>query len=196
MSVCDKCGKEMTEKANFCKACGSGVQASAGLDQKKSRVMNKENNWIKPVAIAAGVVLVVVAVWLLKDIVMAQPGGMGANFAPQRGAAGRQTNAVAVLAEGEEVRIPLASVEGGQARFFAYAAGGKSLGFFVMRAPDGSIRTAFDACMACNHAKLGYRQQGEHVVCNNCGMGFKAAEIGNRGGGCNPITLNSIVAGR
>ena len=47
-----------------------------------------------------------------------------------------------------------------------------------MKRYDGSIRTALDACVACNHAKLGYRQEGDLVVCNNCGMGFKPTDIG------------------
>ena len=65
-----------------------------------------------------------------------------------------------------------------------------------MKSPDGSIRTAFDACMACNHAKLGYRQEGNVVVCNNCGMGFSPADIGKVSGGCNPIPINKTTDGQ
>jgi uncharacterized membrane protein len=94
------------------------------------------------------------------------------------------------------VSIPLKTVEDGKAHFFAYATGGKTITFFVMKAMDGSIRTAFDACVACNHAKLGYRQEGSLVVCNNCGMGFKPTEIGMVSGGCNPIPVNKSVDGQ
>jgi hypothetical protein len=66
----------------------------------------------------------------------------------------------------------------------------------LMKAMDGNIRTAFDACVACNHAKLGYRQEGSLVVCNNCGMGFKPTEIGMVSGGCNPIPVNKSVDGQ
>jgi uncharacterized membrane protein len=94
------------------------------------------------------------------------------------------------------VRIALADVQDGNAHFYSYAAGGKAVTFFVMKAADGSIRTAFDACVACNHAKLGYRQEGASVVCNNCGMGFTPAQIGMVTGGCNPIPVNKTTDGQ
>ena len=65
-----------------------------------------------------------------------------------------------------------------------------------MKAQDGSFRTALDACVACNHAKLGYRQEGALVVCNNCGMGFKPTDIGMMTGGCNPIPVNKSIDGQ
>ncbi len=65
-----------------------------------------------------------------------------------------------------------------------------------MKASDGSIRTAFDACTACNHAKLGYRQEGGVVVCNNCGMGFEPADVGKVTGGCSPIPVNKTMDGK
>jgi uncharacterized membrane protein len=50
--------------------------------------------------------------------------------------------------------------------------------------------------VACNHAKLGYRQEGSLVVCNNCGMGFKPTDIGMTTGGCNPIPVKKSVEGQ
>ncbi len=114
-------------------------------------------------------------------------------FAPHRDASVRLANATTVTAQNGDVRIPLKTVDDGNAHFFAYATGGKTVTFFVIKAMDGSIRTAFDACMACNHAKLGYRQEGKLVVCNNCGMGFKPGDIGNMTGGCNPIPLEKTA---
>jgi uncharacterized membrane protein len=196
MNKCIKCGVKMDDTSVYCKACSIAVQADSGLERKKQRVMGTEKKWVKPAAIAAGIVFAAVAVWFLKDIAMAKHSGMSQNFAPQREQAARHANAVVVNDEGGVVRIPLTSVEDGNAHFFTFPSGGKNISFFAMRAPDGSIHTAFDACVSCNHAKLGYRQEGDVVVCNNCGMAFKPADIGRVTGGCNPIPVNKSVDGR
>lgn len=169
MSLCGKCGVEMNKEANYCKACGSGVRADAWREQKKARVMGREKTWTKLAAITVGLVFAAIAAWMLKDVATPKQAGMRPNFAPQREQqAAPRTQAVAVNNEGNVVRIPLAAMEDGMAHFFAFASGKGNISFFAMRAPDGGIRTAFDACIACNHAKLGYRQEGDHVVCNNC----------------------------
>jgi uncharacterized membrane protein len=101
-----------------------------------------------------------------------------------------------VTPEKGEIRIAAKTLDDGKAHFFSYAAGGRTITFFATKAADGGIKTAFDACMACNHAKLGYRPEGSLVVCNNCGMGFPPAEIGTVTGGCNPISIKSSLEGQ
>jgi uncharacterized membrane protein len=197
MSMCGKCGAEMKENAKYCKACGSSLSGGdALLNDKKARVMTREKQWVKPAAIAAAVVLVVAAIWLAKGVYLSKRMGPHPMFPPHRDASARLMNAASVKEQGGDVSIPLKTVEDGKAHFFAYDTDGKTITFFVIKAMDGSIRTAFDACMACNHAKLGYRQEGSLVVCNNCGMGFKPTEIGMVSGGCNPIPVNKSVDGQ
>jgi uncharacterized membrane protein len=196
MSECKKCGKETKEEAKYCHACGGDLSKSGdSLHDKKVRVTGPERTWVKPAMILAAVVLVVVGGLLFKE---SRAERMGANpaFQPKRDASARLTNAVPVVAQGNDVRIPLNTVADGNAHFFAYVSGGKTITFFVVKAADGSIRTAFDACMACNHAKLGYRQQGGLVACNNCGMGFSPADIGKASGGCSPIPLLMRIDGQ
>jgi len=196
MNKCGKCGSNVKEQAKFCKSCGTELSGSAAsLNDKKARVMSQEKNWVKPAVIASVVVLVVVGGLLFKDF-RAKRMGNNPQFAPQRDASARTTKAVAVTDQGGEVKIPMANVQDGNAHFYSFAAGGKTITFFVMKAADGSIRTAFDACVACNHAKLGYRQEGGLVVCNNCGMGFTPAQIGQVTGGCNPIPVNKTTDGQ
>ncbi len=197
MSKCIKCGAEMNERAKFCKACGgSNAKSSATLNEKKARVMAKEKTWIKPAAITVAAVVAAGALWLAKGMYLS--GNMEANAvsSPLRDSSARLAHAEAVKSEDGFVRIPLATIEDGKARFFSLASGGKTVTFFVIKSADGSIRTAYDACTACNHAKLGYRQEGDHVVCNNCGMGFKPADIGTTTGGCSPIPVNKSVDGQ
>ena len=196
MSKCGKCGAEANDDAKYCKACGTNLSGTGSLNEKKARVLGRERAWIKPVIIAAAIFVAVAAALAGKHIVMAKRMGDHPLFAPHRDGSTRLANAVPVTVSGGDVRIPIKTVEDGNAHFFSYAVGGKTITFFVMKAADGSIRTALDACVACNHAKLGYRQEGGLVVCNNCGMGFKPTDIGAVTGGCNPIVVNRTLDGQ
>jgi uncharacterized membrane protein len=192
MKTCGKCGAELKESVKYCKSCGS----ASLLQEKKARVMSEEKSWVKPTIIAAVVLVVMVGGWMYRESRASNPMGDQSGFSPQRDASARFANARPVTVQEGEVRIPVAGVDDGNAHFFAYPAGQKTVTFFVMKASDGSIRTAFDACTACNHAKLGYRQEGNAVVCNNCGMSFKPSDIGKRTGGCNPIPIEKTADDR
>jgi uncharacterized membrane protein len=195
MSKCT-CGVETKEGAKFCKACGSDLsRRNSSLNDKKARVMTQERKWVKPAVITGVVLLLLAGAWMAKGVVMAEKMGGRPMFSPLRDASARLSRAVAVTSNNGEVRIPMQAVSDGKSHFFSYAAGGKTITFFVLKSADGSIRTAFDACVACNHAKLGYRPEGDLVVCNNCGMGFKPSDIGVQTGGCNPIPVNKSIDG-
>jgi uncharacterized membrane protein len=82
-----------------------------------------------------------------------------------------------------------------QARFFAYTTrAGQAARFFVMKSADGVVRAAMDACVVCYKQRLGYRQQGDQMVCNKCGQAFASNRINVVTGGCNPIPLERRVA--
>ncbi len=195
MNKCSICGAEAKENARFCKACGAPAGDEA-LKDKKTRVMRKEKTWVKPAIIAGAVLLVLAGAWTAKGVIMAKKMGGRPMFAPHRDQSARLTNALPVKEQGGIVSIALAAVDDGKAHFFSYSTNGKMITFFVMKAADGSIRSAFDACMSCNHAKLGYRQEEGLVVCNNCGMGFNPGEIGKVTGGCSPIPIEKSTEGQ
>jgi uncharacterized membrane protein len=95
-----------------------------------------------------------------------------------------------IKANGDAVSIPLSRVADGKAHFFRFDDGGKEIAFFVVKAPDGSFRTAFDACDVCYREKKGYDQKGEAMVCKNCNKQFAINRIGpHEAGGCNPSYL-------
>jgi len=61
--------------------------------------------------------------------------------------------------------------------------------YFVVEAEDGSVKTAFDACDVCYRSRKGYRQEGDDMICNNCGNHYPISGLGTknlRGGGCWP----------
>ncbi|MDD2900160.1 MAG: DUF2318 domain-containing protein [Desulfuromonadaceae bacterium] len=94
------------------------------------------------------------------------------------------------------VTLPTANLGNGKVRFYKYVDGGKEIAFLVVKAPDGSIRTAFDACDSCYREKKGYEQQGDKLNCKNCNQKFVINRLGpNATGGCNPGYLPHKVTG-
>lgn len=79
----------------------------------------------------------------------------------------------------------------GKARHFVMRVDGVSIRYFVLRTPDGVIRTAFDACDVCWQADMGYVQDVDAMICRNCNMRFPSRIIGEVRGGCNPSPLAS-----
>ncbi|MCX8084420.1 MAG: DUF2318 domain-containing protein [Calditerrivibrio sp.] len=91
------------------------------------------------------------------------------------------------------ISIPIKELETEKASFYRYKVNDKDIKFFAIKLKDGSIRTAFDACEICYPAKKGYSQQGEFMICNNCGLKFHQSKIGVIAGGCNPSPLKSTI---
>ena len=85
------------------------------------------------------------------------------------------------------VTIPVAKLADGKAHFYKFVDGGKEIAFFAVKAPDGSYKTAFDACDSCYRERKGYEQQGDKLNCKNCNKKFLISRLGpNVTGGCNP----------
>ena len=95
------------------------------------------------------------------------------------------------------VSIPVAKGSDGKAHFYRISDGGKDITFIVVKGSDGQIHTSFDACDACFREKKGYIQDGESMLCKNCGRKFLVDRIGPHSiGGCNPSYLPSTNDGR
>jgi len=92
-------------------------------------------------------------------------------------------------------RISVDSVGKGEVKFFRYNFGGKDIVFFVARTADGAVKTAFNACRTCFPHHMGYRQEGDKVVCAYCGMSFPINELSEGQGNCVPVKINSRVEG-
>lgn len=105
-------------------------------------------------------------------------------------------SAAPVAAAGGDVKIALAEVNDGKAHFYSYDAGGTEVKYFVLKSSDGTVRAAFDACDVCFAQKKGYHQEGDEMVCNNCGRRFPSTKINVLEGGCNPSPLDRTVKGQ
>ncbi|PLY04938.1 MAG: DUF2318 domain-containing protein [Desulfuromonas sp.] len=77
----------------------------------------------------------------------------------------------------------------GQARFYRFEDESGPIDFFVVQSRDGVIRAAFDSCDVCYRELKGYRQEGNEMVCVNCGQRFPTDKINVLKGGCNPAPL-------
>jgi uncharacterized membrane protein len=110
------------------------------------------------------------------------------------GALGGQLKAAS--APGQDVRIPIAEVNDGKAKFYNYTlSNNQEIRFFVIKSSDGVIRTAFNACDVCYEARRGYHQEGDDMVCNKCGQHFPSIRVNEVKGGCNPAPLERTVEG-
>jgi hypothetical protein len=75
-------------------------------------------------------------------------------------------------------------------KFFPYRSGGINMEILAVKAPDGTIRTAFNTCQVCYNSGRGYYiQEGDVVVCQNCGNRFRLDQIEKVKGGCNPVPI-------
>lgn len=95
-----------------------------------------------------------------------------------------------------QLAIPLTAINDGTAHHFQVrAADGTMVTFFTLKSADGVIRAAIDACDVCYRSGLGYYQEGDFMVCKNCGQKFASNKINVIKGGCNPAPLNREVTG-
>ena len=76
---------------------------------------------------------------------------------------------------------------GSDVSFYPFTIDGQEMELMAVRASDGTIRTAFNTCQSCYTSGAGYYvQEGEDLVCQNCGSHFKPDQVETQSGGCNP----------
>lgn len=91
------------------------------------------------------------------------------------------------------VKFPAVLFQDGKARHFEHVDGDFIIRYFILKSSDGIIRAAFDACDVCWPAGKGYYQEGDYMVCRNCGRKFASVLVNEVKGGCNPAPLNRIM---
>jgi uncharacterized membrane protein len=118
----------------------------------------------------------------------------GAIFA-QSGSTGQKSNQPGALnviksvVSDKDLVIPFQEITG-NAVFYPVDVEGTRMEVLAVRAPDGSIRTAFNTCQVCYSSGRGfYKQQASFLVCQNCGNRFRMNQVGVKSGGCNPAPI-------
>src|ERR1700685_3223847 len=97
-----------------------------------------------------------------------------------------------LVAQNGQVSIPLSELTDSSLHFYTADVNGTVIRFLVIHKQNGDFAAALDACQICGTA--GYRQEGQNVICRNCGAAIYIPSIGESGG-CNPIAVKSRVEG-
>ena len=98
--------------------------------------------------------------------------------------------AIPLVAQNGEVRVPLSQLMDTSLHYYTAEVNQADLRFLVVHKSSGDYATALDACQICG--AVGYRQEGQNVICRNCGAAIYIPSIGESGG-CNPIAVKSRV---
>ena len=149
---------------------------------KKAAVLGTadKSNIVK-IGTFAAIILVIGGLFLVKNL----KGNNGATAA----------TSPAVAATNGTVAYPADMFADGKARHFEYKNGDMTIRYFILKSSDGIIRAAFDACDVCWPAGKGYYQDGDAMVCRNCGRRFASVLVNEVQGGCNPAPLKRELNG-
>ena len=156
--------------------------------QKKAAVMSaseSKGGYLLPAIIAVLVVAGVAGGYMAFS---------GNSEAPQTTAVQGGAKAVP-SADANRVTYPVAMFADGKARHFDFKTDAHTIRYFIIQSADGVLRAAFDACDVCWPAGKGYYQEGDHMVCRNCGRRFASNKVNEVKGGCNPAPLDRRVEG-
>ncbi|WP_227018878.1 DUF2318 domain-containing protein [Sinanaerobacter chloroacetimidivorans] len=105
------------------------------------------------------------------------------------GDAGQGSAAIPAVNENGDLEIPIADITE-DATFYAYDELDSKMEVIAVKASDGTIRTAFNTCQVCYGSGRGYYiQEGDSLVCQNCGNRFGMDDVALTRGGCNPVPI-------
>ncbi len=91
-----------------------------------------------------------------------------------------------VIEEGGSLVIAVSELSE-TAQFYPVEVDGTRMEVIAVKDSDGNIRTAFNTCQICYSSGRGYYvQDGNVLVCQNCGNRFTVDQIEIESGGCNP----------
>ena len=183
MSNCPKCNEPVKGNTKFCPSCGEKIGRMTA-DEKKARLTQEKKGGKAPLIIIGALILAgAVAFGVLNSM---------------KGTSSTKISGSSATAQtdSENLSFPVSTFDDGQPRYYSYQGpGGQNIKFFVLKSSDGVIRAAFDACDVCYQSKKGYRQDGDFMVCNNCGQRFTSIRINEVKGGCNPAPLKRAIVG-
>ncbi len=100
-----------------------------------------------------------------------------------------ENNKKADLVKDSDLVIKISDISE-KASFYPVEINGIKLEILAVKAPDNSIRTAFNTCQVCYSSGRGYYvQEGKTLVCQNCGNRFGMKDVEVTRGGCNPVPI-------
>ena len=80
------------------------------------------------------------------------------------------------------------------ASYYNYQSGDTIVQLVGIATDSGEKRLAFNTCQSCNPSPQAYyQQQGDLLICQNCGFDFSPEAVGAVAGGCNPMPLEKLT---
>lgn len=99
------------------------------------------------------------------------------------------STAKSVTNENGDMVIPISDITD-KASFYSYEELDSNMEVIAVKASDGTIRTAFNTCQVCYSSGKGYYvQEGDKLICQNCGNTFGMDDVEVTKGGCNPVPI-------
>lgn len=143
---------------------------STGKKNTGNKKVQKKSNL--PLIIGAAVVLcAAIAVTVIPQLKKQEDSGAGT---------------VQVIEEGGSLVIPVSEVST-TVSFYPVEVDGTSMEILAVKDSEGKVRTAFNTCQVCYSSGRGYYvQDGDTLVCQNCGNRFTVDDVEVESGGCNP----------
>ena len=91
--------------------------------------------------------------------------------------------------------IPLENISS-VASFYNYDADGVTVQLLAIRDPGGKAHISYNTCKSCSPSPKAYFvQQGEVLICENCGNAFTPEQVGLSSSGCFPWPIEGAVIG-
>jgi uncharacterized membrane protein len=130
------------------------------------------------------------AVLVIVTLAIALPLGM-VSYA--QGQSGYRPDAQAVTRHNDGmIHLPATTLAPDQLNLYVYPGPQVDVSFMVIKRAENDFAVALNACGIC--PPLGFHQEGEVLVCNNCNAPINMDTVGMPGG-CNPIPLAASLAG-
>lgn len=148
--------------------------------------LNKKGNGMKIVKIRSISSVLLIVIFMLFSMT-----GCGGNHTEDSSSADSLFMEISKDSEGN-ITIPAETVTQ-SARFYNYDADGVTVQLVTLRDKGGDVHIAFNTCQSCSPSPMAYySQDGEVMMCNNCGFTFEPEQVGITHGGCNPWPVEGV----
>lgn len=147
----------------------------------KKRKTLTGNNWL---FLAALIIVIICMIVVLFSIRNKKTQTSNSTEAVQKSE--KETGDAAKIEKGESLVIPVSEIST-DVSFYPIEVDGTEMEVIAVKDQDGNIRTAFNTCQVCYSSGRGYyEQEGDMLVCQNCGNQFTVEQVEVESGGCNP----------